>query len=171
MFKQMAKERRTIRSYTNQIASYETIRDIAQTALYAPTGRNIQHVEMFITRDKAKLKKLAYAKPQWGEFVEDADFAIIIAADANKNPNTYIEDATFVASYLKLAAHEHGIASCWVHIRTAEHESKISSSDYIKKEFGIDDKFTIECVLAFGYPNEEPRRQEFGSFDDFVHFI
>ncbi|MFZ2473119.1 MAG: hypothetical protein WAW52_14410 [Methanothrix sp.] len=47
------------------------------------------------------------------------------------------------------------IAFFCVQIRKRMHSSNISSEDYIKRALDLPENFIVECMIAFGYPDED----------------
>ena len=37
------------------------------------------------------------------------------------------------------------------------HSSEVKAGDYVKRVLGIPEKYSVECIVAIGYPAEEKR--------------
>jgi nitroreductase len=53
-----------------------------------------------------------------------------------------------------------GLGSCWIQVRERFHTNDVKAEAHIKEVLGIPDKYTVECMLAVGYPAEEKRPYE-----------
>jgi len=56
-----------------------------------------------------------------------------------------------------LAAQDLGLGSCWIQIRERAHTEEKTAGDYIKELLGIPEKYSVECLIAIGYPDEEKK--------------
>ena len=157
---QIAKDRRSIRSYTDKPISRETMDSILTIAALAPSSYGQNPVEFVVVEDKETLKELAACKAIGALSVRNATAAVVVMADTTKG-ELWVEDTSVVAAYLLLAAEQYGVGACWNQIHLRDGKSK-SSSREICELLGIPPNYEVECVVSLGYPAEtkEPRSAE-----------
>lgn len=92
---------------------------------------------------------------------------VVLIVLANKNYGTYVYDGSLVMGNLMLAAHELGIASCWIHRAKEEFESP--EGKQILKDLGItgDYEGIGHCILGYAdceEPTAAPRKENYVIF-------
>ena len=110
---------------------------------------------VFIT-DKAMLEKLSSAKESGSSFLKGAALGVVVAAVQGES-DVWVEDCSIAAIVLQLAGCSLGLGSCWIQIRNRRHSSIMSAEDYVKQTLALPDEFLVECIISFGYPDEEKR--------------
>ena len=85
---------------------------------------------------------------------------VVLIVLANKNYGTYVYDGSLVMGNLMLAAHELGIASCWIHRAKEEFESP--EGKQILKDLGItgDYEGIGHCILGYADCEEQQLHRE-----------
>ena len=72
--------------------------------------------------------------------------------------DTWIEDCSIAMIIMQLQATELGVGNCWVQVRGRMlEETGEVTEDLIKSKLGIEDKYSVECMLALGMPAEDWR--------------
>ncbi len=170
MFKDLLKKRRTIRKYKNEKLSEEDLRTILSAGLHAPSGSNKNPWQFIVITDEENIKKAADLKEHRTDFPYHAAAIILVAVDHELSATTFSEDAAIATTLMQLQATDIGVGSCWIHARTASTKDGENSSEYLKKTFGIPDNFTVDMMLALGYPDEEKEEKEPQDFNERVHF-
>jgi nitroreductase len=125
------KERRSVRSFTDEDVSLEEIKTILETAAYAPTARNTQAWRALVVRGLDNISRLndevkkANQKPGYERYKELAATAsysinfrkapvfIVVGVDRNESV-CQPEDGALVIGYILLAAHALGLGACWI---------------------------------------------------------
>ncbi|AXU52669.1 TPA: nitroreductase family protein [Clostridioides difficile] len=165
------KKRRSIRKYKDVEVEKEKLDKILKAALLAPSSKGLRTWEFIVVDDKEKLINLSQCRTKGGGFfLKNAPLAIVIIADKEKN-DVWIEDASIAASYIQLQAHELGLGSCWIQVRNRMHDDNIEADKYIREELKVPSKYSVECIISIGYPDEE--KKAYGDSDlDYkkVHF-
>ena len=149
------KERRSCRSYKQDLIPEEILDQILEAGTYAATGMGRQSPLMILVTDKAVRDRLsamnaavmgANSDPFYG-----APAVIIVLAD--RSVPTYLYDGSLVMGNLMNAAHALGVGSCWIHRAREEFESEEGKA--LLKSLGItgDYEGIGHCIL--GYPQEE----------------
>ena len=145
-------ERRSVRKYKPEQISEELLDAVLKAGLYAPTAKNNQKPVMVAVRDKQTRDLLSKLNAEiWG--IESDPFygaPVVLIVLAEKKYPTYLYDGSLVMGNLMLAAHAHGIGSCWIH--RAKEEFELPEGKAILAELGIEGEFEGigHCIL--GYP-------------------
>ncbi|MFQ6794527.1 nitroreductase [Thomasclavelia sp.] len=157
--------RRSVRSYQDKQVDQETLDQILEAGLYAPSGMDRQPTIMVVVQDKetiAYLSKLNAAvmnsnnDPFYG-----APTVVIVLADATVG--TYIEDGSLVMGNLMNAANALGVDSCWIN-RAKEVFNSKEGKELLNK-WGIDEKYVGigNCILGYANgekPTAKPRKDK-----------
>ena len=157
---ELAQNRRSVRSYTDEPVSRETLDRILTVAALAPSSYGQNPVEFVVVEDKEMLKKLAACKAIGAPSVRGAAAAVVVMADTDKG-ELWVEDTSVAAAYLLLAAEHYGIGACWNQIHLRDGQQK-SASREICELLGVPSRYEVECVVALGHKgeNKEPRSAE-----------
>ncbi len=152
----LLKSRRSIRRFQSKAVEKEKTEIILKGALLAPSSRSIRPWEFVAVTDKELLKKLSQCKEHGSQFLDGAPLGIVVIADP-KACDVWIEDASIASIIIQLAAQSLGLGSCWIQVRKRFHVGDKKAEDYIKEILGIPEKFSVECIIAIGYPAEEKK--------------
>ncbi len=145
------KTRRSIRKYRDKAVSKETIQQIVEAGLYAPTGKNRRKILFLAITDKElrdKISKLnaavmgADSDPFYG-----APAVVVVFSD--RNFPTYVEDGSCAMANLMNAAFSLGVDSCWIHRAREVFESEEGRA--IARELGVPDEYIGigNCILGY----------------------
>lgn len=154
MFIDLLKERRSIRSFTEEEIEGEMIQSIIQAALLSPTSRDSQPWQFVLVDEDELLQKLAQSKSGGSSFVAGADLAVVVTADPEKS-DVWIEDCAIAATNMHNMAANLGLGSCWVQIRRRHKQDGESSEKFVRDLLDIPPHLRVSCFLAVGHPDEE----------------
>ncbi|MCR5430172.1 MAG: nitroreductase family protein [Eubacterium sp.] len=151
------KKRKSIRKYTDEAIPEETIEKILEAAKLAPSGRNKKPVKLIVVRDKETLEYLSNTRSHGSQLLAGANAAIVVTGDSELS-DTWIEDCSIAMTIMQLRATELGIGNCWVQVRgrTLDETGEVTA-DLIKNKLNIEEKYSVECMLALGMPAEDWR--------------
>lgn len=154
-FMQMLWERRSCRMFRERPVEPELVDRLLRAALLAPSGRNREPCEIYVTADPRTIQALADAKDHGSRFLAGAPLALAVAAQEALT-DTWVEDASIVLTYIQLAAQSLGLGSCWIQIRGrhADAAGSISSEDVVRRILGIGGDRRVQALVALGYPAE-----------------
>ena len=159
-FKKVVETRRSVRRFTPVEVSREVLLDIVNQALTAPSSRNMRTTRFIIVDDKPTLERMAAMRDYGSEFMKDAPAAILVAADTTKT-DLWRENCAISATFLQLAAVDAGLASCWVHVegrpRLKDNPEGEQAIDYLRTFIDIPEHWTVECAIALGYSDYQPK--------------
>ena len=150
----LLQSRRSIRKYTDEHISDETLEKILQAGLLAPSSRAIYPVELVAVRDKEMLRKLSECKAAGAAMLKNADAAIVVVGDTAKS-DAWIEDCSITMTLMMLEATEQGVGNCWVQCRGRQTAEGTSTEERIKSLLDIPDNFGVLAILSLGMPAEE----------------
>ena len=150
-------ERRSARSYKNEMLPKEVINDIIKAGLYAASGRGFQGVKIIAVTNKELRDQFAEENRKIGGWAEGFDpfygAPVVLIVIADKSRPTYLYDGSLVLGNLMLAAHSLGLGSCWIHRAKEEFESDFGKN--ILKDLGIEGDWEGIGHCALGYSDGE----------------
>lgn len=149
---QTAKQRRSIRRFTNQPVPRAALVAMADAARLAPTSVNRQPMQFAVISRRATCGQL-FPHTRWAGRIPDGS----AGPDASTQPTAYIlllvdtaiqakadAEAGAAAMSVMLAAESMGVASCW--LANLDRHSILSL-------LGIDEaRYTLHSLVALGYP-------------------
>jgi nitroreductase len=150
---ELLRKRRSIRKFTAEKITPETIAILVEAALRAPSSRGINPWEFVLIDDPEILIKLSHAKQHGSEFLKSAPLAVVVCADSTKS-DVWIEDCSIAAIIIQLTAVSQGLGSCWAQVRSRQHDREKSADTYIKELLGLPEYMQVECILGIGHPAE-----------------
>ena len=152
-------KRRSIRKYTGEDIPEETLNQILQAGLLAPTSRNLKPWEFYVVRDKETLRKLSAAKNAGGGMLAQCSAAIAVFGDSEK-ADTWVEDCSIAMSFMMLMAEEKGAGCCWVQIHFRKDAAGKAAEENVREILAVPAGFRIAGILAMGIPAEEAKAHE-----------
>ncbi|SHO52293.1 nitroreductase family protein [Anaerocolumna xylanovorans] len=148
------KSRRSIRKFQNKEVEKEKIDVILKSALLSPSSRSIRPWQFIAVTDTELLQQLSLCREPGPKFLADAPLAIVVIADKEAS-DVWIEDASISSTIIQLTAQDLGLGSCWIQVRERFHTEQEKAEDYIRKVLEIPVQYSVECMIAIGYPAEE----------------
>jgi len=104
------KTRRSVRAYKSEAVPAVIAEDIVDCARLAATARNVQPWE-FVVVTNEEMRKTIAGIVDTGRFIADAPVCVAVFC---RDTKYYIEDGSAAIENILLAAHAHGLGSCWV---------------------------------------------------------
>lgn len=157
-FTQLAKNRYSVRKFSSQKVEKEKQDIILNSALLAPTAKNLQPQRIIALQSNEALEKLKkVTKCTYGctlAYIICYDDTVCFKRYDGKDSGDI--DASIVATHMMLSASEIGIGSTWV---------MLFDTETAKSEFNIPDNIQPSAILVMGYPAEdaEPSERHFQS--------
>lgn len=155
----LLKTRRSIRKFQDKKVEKEKLDAILKGALLSPSSKGKMPWEFVVASNEELVKKLSQCKEQGSKFLAGAPLAIVVAADPEVS-DVWIEDASIASVIIQLTAHSLGLDSTWIQIRERFHKDNVKAEDYVKQVLGIPEKYSVECIIAIGYKDEEKKPHE-----------
>jgi len=132
--------------YKSEPIDRSVIEDIVDCARLAATAINIQPCQFIAVTDETTRRKLAETT-EHGKFIADAPCCIVVFCEKVKY---YLEDGSAATQNILLAAHAHGLGSCWVAGDKKPYADKISNI------LNVPDNYTLISLIAIGHPASVP---------------
>jgi len=146
----LIKKRRSIRKYTDEPISDESIKLMLEAAMAAPSAHNSQPWEFVVVRDE-KLRRGLAETHSWSYMCSDAPVVFAICGREELS-NHWVEDTSAATENLLLAASGQGLGAVWIGVYpTVERE------DYVRRILGIPADVRVLCLVAVGNPAETKR--------------
>ena len=147
--------RTSIRNYTDQAISADTIETLLRAGMAAPTAVNKQPWHFVAVTDKEKLSGLATANPNAG-MAAKAPLAIVVCGDMTKaleggGRAFWIQDCSAATENILLAAHALGLGAVWT--GTYPNEERVAAVSEVMK---LPEYIIPLCTIVIGYPAESP---------------
>lgn len=151
----LIKSRRTIRKYQQRKIDSEILVNLVDCARMAPSGRNRQPLEYFIVQDEQLLEPV-FRTLSWAGYIapegdpkegEKPTAYIVVLVRSEFADQLAKSDAGAAIENILISAWGYGIGSCWVGSVKRKELAHILS---------IPDDYTIDSVIALGYPAESP---------------
>jgi nitroreductase len=154
------KMRRSIRAWTEDEITMESIHSMINAARWAPSSCNRQPWFFYITKNKEKINFLCKIRGQ--SFIKKAPYCILVLIDTQaysyddkQTLNYYmLLDSAAATQNLLLMAHALGLGACWVNL--APNNIKEEDKKIIKERFGIPSKYELITIIPFGKASHTP---------------
>src|SRR5271157_38226 len=104
------KTRRSVRAYTGEPVTREVLIDLVDCGRLAATAINIQPWEFVVVTAPPMLRAIA-AATDFGKFIAQAAACIVVLC---RDTKYYLEDGCNASQNILVAAHAHGLGSCWI---------------------------------------------------------
>lgn len=161
------KGRRSIRRFKDSAIGKEIIEELLDAAQMAPSAGNLQARDFVVISNKITKQKLSKAALDQS-FIEHAPIVIVAVANIERSSRIYrsrgkfyaIQDATAAVMNLLLAAHDMGLATCWV---------GAFDDDAVISLLGLPLKAIPVAIIPLGYADEEPAAPMRMELDRVVH--
>ncbi len=158
--------RRSVRSYRPDMPPRETLEQIIEAGLYAPTGKGLQASVVVAITDRGLRDRLMEMNRKIGGWQEGFDpfygAPAVLLVLADKSSANCVYDGSLTMGNLMLAAHALGLGSCW--INRAREEFDTEEGKAILRELGIEGDYVGIGHCIVGYPDgpapePKPRRE------------
>ena len=147
--------RRSIRQFKQNPISQDIIEKCVNAARLAPSARNLQPIE-FAYIDKPKLVQEIFPLTRWAGYInpngnpkpgqEPVGYLVVLVNKEIYDANYKYDIGAMVENFI-LSTWFYGIGSCWI---LSVNRNKL------RDVLNIPDKYEIDCVVALGYPDEDP---------------
>ena len=162
--KELIKKRRTIRKFLQKPISKEQLATYIDAARLCPSAANLQPLKYVSVNSKDYTQKV-FSTLKWagylnGEYTPKQDEQptayIIVCIDKNLSNASYDMDIGAAVENIILTALEDGVGSCWL---------ASVNREKLREIIGLEENLIISCVVALGYPAENPTDTEMQNGD------
>ncbi|MCY6372061.1 nitroreductase family protein [Clostridium ganghwense] len=149
-------ERRSIRKYTSEPVSDETIKELLTAGMYAPSAGNQQPWDFIVVKSKKILSKVTEVHP-YSYMLKEASATIIVCGNLEKErfKDFWIQDCSASTQNILLAAHALGLGAVWLGVYPEADRVK-----GIKKIFNLPEHIIPLAIISIGYPDEKKSTPE-----------
>ncbi len=143
--------RRSIRKYTPDPVSDETVKELLKAAMSAPSAGNQQPWHFIVIRDRGTLVKITEIHPH-AQMLKEAQVAIVVCGieNAERYPGYWIQDCSAATENILLAAHALGLGAVWLGVYPREERAR-----GVKELLKIPDGIMPLSIISIGYPGEK----------------
>lgn len=153
------RSRRSIRKFQNKAVEKEKIDIILKSALLSPSSRSIRPWHFIAVTDAELLRQLSQCREPGPQYLASAPLAIVVIADKGSS-DVWIEDTSIASTIIQLTVQDLGLGSCWIQVRERFHTEQETAEEYIREVLEIPEQYSVECIIAIGYPAEEKKPYE-----------
>lgn len=159
--------RRSIKSFTSEPISRETVLEILDVARYSPSGANKNNWRFVVATERGTIEKLA-AVQQFSKWLSSAQAAIAVIGDPALS-RYWLEDCCLAAYSIYLGALTKGVGVAW----SAIYQSDNPGEDE-RRQTAVRDLLTIPAtmktpiVLGLGYPQAQPAPRKMCTLNEIV---
>ncbi len=148
--------RRSIRKYTDQPVTDETVAKMLNAAMMAPSAGNQQPWHFVVIRDRKILDEIPTVHP-YSSMLASAPLAILVCGDLKlqKNEGYWIQDCSAATQNLLLAAHALGLGAVWLGVFPLG--ERVVGLTRITE---LPEHVLPLALIAIGYPAEEKPQPE-----------
>lgn len=142
------KTRHSVRAFEDRPIPKEILEDIVDCGRLAASAINIQPWEFVVLTTPELLRKVADSTDH-GKFIAQAAACIAVITQTTKY---YLEDGSAATENMLVAAHAHGVGTCWVA------GDKKPYAPEVCRILGAPEGFKLVSLIALGYAAEDPRK-------------
>jgi len=148
--------RRSIRRYTDQPVSDETIKELLEAAMSAPSAGNEQPWHFLVIRERQILNEIPKYH-QYSQMLKDAPVAIMVCGDKRlqKYEGYWVQDCSAATENILIAAQAKGLGVVWLGVYPLE--DRVAA---LRKLMGIPEQVIPFSLISIGYPAEQKPRAE-----------
>ncbi|WP_406661447.1 nitroreductase family protein [Methanolobus sp. ZRKC3] len=143
--------RRSIRKYTDEPISDETVKELLSAAMSAPSAVNEQTWVFVVIDDRKLLDKIPEYSP-YAAMTLEAPLAILVCGDTSqeKIPGFWVEECSAATQNLLLAAHALGLGAVWTGCYPME-----DRVEGFRKAFALPEHVIPLGLVVIGHPDQE----------------
>jgi nitroreductase len=157
--------RRSIRRFSSEPVSEETIKELLHAAMQAPSARNEQPWHFVVITERKTLDAIAEGHPH-AKMLHEAPVAVAVCGELSSDTNRryWMLDCACATQNLLLSAHTQGLGGVWVAVYPREERIMLLS-----ELLGLPSHVVPLNVIPLGYPAE--RKEPSERFDpEKIHF-
>jgi nitroreductase len=146
--------RRSIRSYTKEIISDETIKELLRIGMSAPSAGNEQPWHFVVIRDRSILDKIPDFHP-FSEMLKLASVAILVCGDLTleKYEGFWVQDCSAATENILVAANAMKLGAVWLGLYP--HMDRVEG---IRKLFKLPRNIMPLSLIPVGYPDVDKKK-------------
>ncbi len=143
--------RRSVRKYTGQPVSEETIKTLLEAAMSAPSAGNQQPWCFVVIDDRQVLDAVPDVHP-YSKMILKAPLAILVCGDLEreKNKDYWVQDCSAATQNLLLAIRAQGLGAVWLGVYPRQNRV-----EGLRQLLGLPTHIIPLALISIGYPAAE----------------
>ena len=141
--------RRSIRKYTSETISEESIQTLLEAAMAAPSASNRKPWQFIVITERETLDALAESH-RHGKMLFDAPLSIAVCGDLTEMERFWVQDCSAATENLLLAATALGLGAVWLGVYPREERVRA-----VRRILSLPEHITPLNLIAIGHPAEE----------------
>ena len=148
--------RRSIRRYTEKPVQDETIKELLEAAMSAPSAGNEQPWHFVVISERKILNEIPRFHP-YSQMLRDAPVAILVCGDEQlqKYQGYWVQDCSAATQNILIAIQAKGLGAVWLGVYPIE-ERVVG----LRKLLGIPEHVIPFSLISIGYPAEQKPRSD-----------
>lgn len=148
--------RRSIRKYTDQVVTDDTVKEIVKAGMYAPSAGNGQPWEFIVVRNRETLCKITEVHP-YSSMLKEAGVAVVICGNLKKEKykDFWVQDCSAAAQNILLAVHALGLGAVWLGIYPEK--DRVNG---VKEILQLPEDIIPLAIIPVGYPAEDNKNAD-----------
>lgn len=148
--------RRSIRRFAGDKVSLETLRELAQAGMFAPSAADEQPWYFVLITERNLLDQIPAIHP-YASMMTEVTGAILVCGDEDlaRHGEMWIQGCAAATENILLAAHAKGLGSVWVGVYPRQERMQP-----LRELFGIPPHVQPFALLPIGTPAEKPEPSE-----------
>ncbi|AZV58271.1 nitroreductase family protein [Clostridium sp. AWRP] len=158
--------KRSVRAYTDEVISKETITNLIELGTKASTGSGLEPWGFVVIQDKKEIDSLSEATKQYllkhieeyphlsqyESWLNNPKYNIfnnagtVLVIYGNKESHWHVYDCSLAAGNIMLAAHSMGIGTCWIGFA----EVLLNTKEF-KEKHGVPENYELVSTMSMGY--------------------
>lgn len=169
--KDVMARRRSVRSFSQEPVPREVLTEMVDAARVAASAANMQPLEYVVVDDPAVCAEI-FPALKWAAYIAPAGnppegrrptaYVAVCINQAYISPVGPLYDVGASVMSLLLMGAARGVGSCWI---------KSVNYPRVKKILGLPEGLELDCVIALGYPDEEPAQVDLEPTDEGLEAI
>jgi nitroreductase len=145
--------RRSVRQYTSEPVSEQTIQALLQAAMSAPSAGNQQPWQFIVIDARQMLDAIPGVHP-FARMLQQAPLAILVCGDLTRErgPGFWVQDCSAATQNLLLAARAQGLGAVWLGVYPRE--ERIAG---LRELLGLPEHVVPLALVSIGHPASEQR--------------
>lgn len=144
------RKRRSIRKFTKNPVSEETLNQILESGVWAPSGKNNQPWKFAVIQDKGLKESLA-ALTHSGSIIQEAPVCVAVFLDHSRVYDR-TKDVQAVGACIQnmlLTIHSLGLGGVWL-------GEILKNKEKVGELLGANNEYELMAVIALGHPGSRP---------------
>jgi nitroreductase len=148
--------RRSVRLYTGKPVARESVNEILQAAMCAPSAGNERPWHFIVLTDRGILDEIPKFHP-YSAMLKHASVAVLVCGDASleKHKGCWVLDCSAATENILLAAHAKGLGAVWCGVYPTE--DRVVN---LRKLLNLPDRIVPFSLVPIGFPAESKTTEE-----------